>query len=218
MNLNGFQLKLLAFDADLNNSLAFSFPTPEKWRACTGNSTTSHSGKISILLGSDNPPAFPKEEEHDNWGAVLWRIILTHQPIIYRAIDPELITWTDPEHKFSVNTVCVLSVSMQSIQEQLLLTVSAENFSDPTKLSFLSKERGIKEIMENTVVEKDNNKVLVNYLYTEKLVNLGENFFGTTRIIQTLHNKIYPKPEVANEMDKYIQEQVYNGNYIEITP
>ena len=32
--------------------------------------------------------------------------------------------------------------------------------------------------MENTVVDKDNNKVLVNYLYIEKLVNLGENFFG----------------------------------------
>ena len=66
---------------------------------------------------------------------------------------------------------------MQSIQEQLLLTVSAENFSDPTsheKLSFLSKEEGIQEIMENIVVEKDNNKVLVNYLYTEKLDNLGE--------------------------------------------
>ena len=44
----------------------------------------------------------------------------------------------------------------------------------------------------------------------EKLVNLGENFFDTTRRIQTLQNKIYPKPEVATEMDKYIQKQVYN--------
>ena len=72
--------------------------------------------------------------------------------------------------------------------------------------------------MENIVVDKDNNKVLVNYLYTEKLANLGENFFGATRRIQTLHNKIYPKPEVATEMDKYIQEQVYNKNYIEVDP
>ena len=152
---------------------------------------------------------------------MLWRSILTHQPIIYGAIDPELITWTDPEHKYSINTVCVQSVSMQSIQEQLLQTVSADNFSNPAnrdKLNLLSKEKGIKEIMENTVVDKDNNKVLVSYLYTEKLANLGENFFGTTQRIQTLHNKIYPKPEVATEMDKYIQEQVYNGNYIEVNP
>ena len=79
---------------------------------------------------------------------------------------------------------------MQSIQEQLLLTVSAESFSDPTnrdKLNLLSKEKGIEEIMENTVVDKDKNKVLVNYLYTEKLVDLGENFFGATQRIQTLH-------------------------------
>ena len=101
-------------------------------------------------------------------------------------MDPEIITWTDPEHKFSVNTVCIQSISMQSIQEQLLLTVSAENFSDPTnheRLNLLSKERDIQEIMKNTMVDKDNNKVLVNYLYTEKLINLCKNFFGTTRRI-----------------------------------
>ena len=107
---------------------------------------------------------------------------------------------------------------MQNIQEQLLPTVSTEDFSNPTnrqKLSSLSKESDVQEIMENTVVDKDLNKVLVNYLYTEKLNNLGEHFFGTTQRIQTLH-KIYPKPEVATKMDKYIQEQVNNGNYIEI--
>ena len=100
LTLNGFQLKLLAIDADLNNGSGFSFPTPEKWIACTGSSTTSHSGRISILLGSDNPLAFPKEEERDEGGAVLCRSILTHQPIIYGAINPELITWTDSQHKF----------------------------------------------------------------------------------------------------------------------
>ena len=62
----------------------------------------------------------------------------------------------------------------------MLLSVSADNFSDPTnrdKLNLLSKEKGIKEIMENTMVDKDNNMVLANYLYMEKLANLGKNFF-----------------------------------------
>ena len=65
---------------------------------------------------------------------------------------------------------------MQNIQEQLLLTVSAETFSDPSnceKLNLLSKEKGIQEIMKNTVVDKDNNKVLFKYLYTEKLIKLS---------------------------------------------
>ena len=75
LNLNGFQLKLLSINADLNNRLAFSFPTPGKWRACTENSTTSHSGRVSILLGNDNPLAFPKKEERDDGGAVLWKAI-----------------------------------------------------------------------------------------------------------------------------------------------
>ena len=71
LKLNGFWLKLLAIEADLNNGSAYSFPTPEKWRTCTGNSISSHSGQVSILLGSDNPLAFPKEEECDEGGAVL---------------------------------------------------------------------------------------------------------------------------------------------------
>ena len=69
---------------------------------------------------------------------------------------------------------------MQNIQEQLLLTISAENFSDPTtrdKLNLLTKERGIQDIMKNTQVDKENNKVQVNYLYKETLENLGENYF-----------------------------------------
>ena len=69
--------------------------------------------------------------------------------------------------------------------------------------------------MKNTVVDKDNNKVLVNYLYTEKLINLGENFFSTTQRIQTLPNKIYPKPEVAAEMDLCFNLFIYQFfNYL----
>ena len=108
---------------------------------------------------------------------------------------------------------------MQNIQEQLLLTISAENFSDPTtrdKLNLLTKERGIQDIMKNTQVDKENNKVQVNYLYKETLENLGENYFGATRRTQTLHSKVYTQPMVAAEMDNYIREQVNNNNYIEV--
>ena len=145
LRFNGFWLKLLAIDAKLNNGSAYSFPIPEKWRACTGSSISSHSGRIFILLGSDNPLAFPKEEEFDDGGAVLWRSVLTNQALIHGAIDPEIITWTDPDPNLNINTVCVQSVSMQKIQEQLLLKISAENFSDPTtcdKLNLLTKETG----------------------------------------------------------------------------
>ena len=40
------------------------------------------------------------------------------------------------------------------------------------------------------------------------------NYFGAKKRAATLHNKIYPKPEVAGEMDLYIKEQVDNKNYI----
>ena len=32
-----------------------------------------------------------------------------------------------------------------------------------------------------------------------------------------MHNEIADKPEIASEIDKYIQEQVDNGNYVKIT-
>ena len=105
------------------------------------------------------------------------------------------------------------------IQEQLLLTVSAEDFTNPTtlsKLTQLTKEKGIQAIMENTSVDTLNHQVSVKYLYKENLVNLGENYYGATRRIETLHSKISDKPEIATEIDKYIQEQIDNGNYVKI--
>ena len=73
LNLNGILLKLLAIDADLNDGSGneYSFPTPSKWRVCTGNSVTSHSGKVSILLESDNHLVFPKEDKRDDDSAAL---------------------------------------------------------------------------------------------------------------------------------------------------
>ena len=50
----------------------------------------------------------------------------------------------------------------------------------------------------------------------DKLANLGENLFGVTKRVTTLHNKIYLKQEIAEEMDLYIKEQVDNENYISI--
>ena len=158
-------------------------------------------------VGQRQPPSLPKEEERN-------------QALIHGAIDPEIITWIDPEPRLKIKTVCIQSVSMQNIQEQLLLTISAENFSDSTnldKLNLLAKEREIQEIMKNTQVDKDNNKVQVNYLYKETLENLGENYFGATQRTQMLHSKVYTQPKVPLEMDKYIhrgtdeQQQLHTG-------
>ena len=70
--------------------------------------------------------------------------------------------------------------------------------------------------MENTFVDTFNHQVSIKYLYKENLVELGENYYGATRRIKALHNKISDKPEILSEIDKYIQEQIDNGNYIKI--
>ena len=61
-----------------------------------------------------------------------------------------------------------------------------------------------------------NQQVSVKYPYKENLVNLGENYYGATKKIMTLQNKIYDKPEISGEIDKYMLEQIDNGNYVKI--
>ena len=143
---------------------------------------------------------------------------LTQNYLVYGSVPPNIITWTEPLISTLADTVFIKALTIQDIQEQLLLTVSAEDFTDPTtrsKLTQLTKEKGIQAIqaiLENTSVDALNPQVSVKYLYKENLVNLGENFYGATRRINTLHNKISDKPEIAAEIDKYIQEQIDNGN------
>ena len=83
----------------------------------------------------------------------------------------------------------------------------------------ITKEKGIKDFLANTTVDTINNKVVIKYLYEEeKLLKLDENFYGATRRVTVLHNKIFVKSDVATGMDQYIHEQVENGNYVEIDP
>ena len=65
-------------------------------------------------------------------------------------------------------------------------------------MSQINKEKEIKEILSNTTLDKDNNKVSVKYLYSkEKLAKLYENFYGATKRIGLLHSKIATNLEVG---------------------
>ena len=135
---------------------------------------------------------------------------------------PPPLTWrTCSNSTVNFNTVCITSLYIHDLQEHLLLTVSAEQYSDPStceKLAQINKENEILDIMNSTFVDKDNHKVSVQCLYTENLNKLGENHYGATKRIHTLHVKISDKPQIATEMDSYIQGEVDNGNYIPIKP
>ena len=149
-------LKLQAIEDDSNSGSAYSFPTPNKWRACIGDRITFHSGKISILLGWDNHRGFLVILESDLWGVALYKSKLSQRHIICGSVDLETINWSDPEHSANINSVCIK------------LTVYLEMFSDFTtraKLSQITKEKGSKKILANTPVDKSSNKVSVKYLY-----------------------------------------------------
>ena len=47
----------------------------------------------------------------------------------------------------------------------------------------------------------------------EILKELGENYYGAIKRTKALYAKMSDKPEIATEIDKYIQEQIENGNY-----
>ena len=121
-------------------------------------------------------------------GSWLFKSKLFGKFIIYSSVNPSTITWFKITNY--VNTVCVKSLSILDLQEQILLSMSAEKYSDPTnreKLSKMNKKKGIKEILVNTDVDKINKKVSVKCLYEEdKLPNHGENYFGLQK--EPLHS------------------------------
>ena len=99
---------------------------------------------------------------------------------------------------------------------KILQLTSAEDFTTPSnreQLLKITKEKNIQAIMDPV-----KGKVQLNCLYKPNLPNLGENYFGATKRIHALHVRIADKPEIAAEMDKYINQQINKGNYIEIKP
>ena len=185
--------------SNLNSGSGYSFPTPYKWRVCTGLDVTSHTGKISFLLGGDSFINFPQEVERDQWGVELYRSLISGRFIIYGSVNPSTIMWFKTES--NVNMVCVKSLSVLDWQEQLLLTISAEKYSDASnreKLSLMNKKKTTKEILDNTTVDLLHNKVSVKCLFEEdKLANLGENLFGVTKRVTTLQNKVYSRADTG---------------------
>ena len=96
LNIYNLVLKLVVIDTNLDSGSTYSFPTPPKWGACTGQNVTSHSGRVSILLGGDNFINFPTEVERDNRGATLFKSKFSDKFIIFGAINPNTITWFKP--------------------------------------------------------------------------------------------------------------------------
>ena len=187
-------LKLTAIDSNLDSGSSYSFPTPHRWRKYTRCSTTSHSGKISILLGGDNYDCHPFNVEKDKRGVYLLKSRLSNRHIIYGPVDPSSIIWSISKN--NINTVNVMSVSVMELQEHLLQTISAEKYLDSSnrdKLIQINKDNRIKEILANTRVDTINNKVSVKYLYDKKkLEKLGENFYGATKRVSALTPRSSP--------------------------
>jgi len=219
LRLHGKILRLSVIEENLNNGAGFTLSVPFKWRSIAGVSTSHHDGQISILLGGDNHLAFPTEVERDAKGMALYLSNLTGNYILYGSAPANTITWEEPTISPSPNTMFVKLLSVQDLQDHLLFTTSAEDFTCPSnreKLLKITKEKRIKDIMANTTVNTSTNKTSVVCLYKENLPELGENYYGAIKRTTALHNKIYKQPDIAAEMDKYIQGQIDVGNYIEL--
>ena len=113
--------------------------------------------------------------------------------------------------KSSINTIFIKSLAILNIQEQILLTSFAEDFTNPTTRNQpqkLTKEKGIQDIMNNTTMDTFNNWVYVKYLYKPNLPDLGENYYSTTKRTHTLNVMISSQPAIATKINKYIQQQI----------
>ena len=109
----------------------------------------------------------------------------------------------------------IISSSVKTSSRQC--PFSAEEFTIPfnrTQLLQMIKEKGVQDIMNNTTVDPIKNQSCIEYLYKPNLPNLGENYYSTTKRIHALHIRISNKPKITAEMNKYIQQQTDNRNYM----
>ena len=131
---------------------------------------------------------------------------------MYGSLPTSTITWEEPIFSSATNTMFVKFLVVQDLQEHFLFTTSAEDFTNPSnrdKLLKITKEKGVQDIMANTTT----NKTSVVCLYKENLSEPRENYYEAFKRTTALHNRIFKQPEIAAEMDKYIQGQIDNGNY-----
>ena len=122
------------------------------------------------------------------------------------------ITWTEHLISNSINTILIKAMTIQDVQDQLLLFASAEKFTTPTSRNQLFKittEKGIQAIMDNNIVDLIKNKVQVKYLYKPNLTILRENYFGATKRTHALHVPINLK---SQQRWTSIKQQIDNGN------
>ena len=99
-------------------------------------------GTLSILSGGYNFISFRVEVERDQWGVGLYKSKLSGKFIIYGSVNPRAIPWFESANY--INALCVKSLSILDLQEQILLSMSAEKYFDLTnreKLSQLNKEK-----------------------------------------------------------------------------
>ena len=207
LKLPGRTLKLSTIEEDLNNGSGFSFPVPGKWRSIMGSSTSNTLGRSpSYWVVTTTSPS--PEIEWDYQGLALYQSNLTQNNMIYGPIPSNTITWSEPIISPSIKTVFIQAVFVQALQDQIVFLYFAEEFTTPsnrTQLSQKIKEKGVKDIMDNTIVDPIKNKTCVKYLYKPNLPNLGENYYSATKRIHALHIRISSKPDITAEMDKYIQ-------------
>jgi len=208
-------VKLNAIDQELSKTEPFTATIPKKWVSRFNKLQVFHEGSIDILLGHDNLCCFPTELERNHAGLSLFKSVITNQLGIFGPLDPHL----DPTMPSS--QACIKRVTTSyDLSEQFLHLVSAENYIDPLlkqKLIIQKKENSIAEILRNTKVIEEKNKVQVTYQYKEDRLNsLGNNIHGAQRRISALHKRVFSKPHISTELDKYIFDQVQCGNYVEV--
>ena len=65
--------------------------------------------------------------------------------LIYGSVNSSTIAWSDPFNTNTFNNISINTLSIHDVQEQFLLTVSTEKYSDPSsrdKLAQITKEQG----------------------------------------------------------------------------
>ena len=109
----------------------------------------------------------------------MYQSSLTQNYMIYGSVPSNTITWVEPLISSSINSIFIKAMTIQDVQDQLILITSTKEFTTPnngSQLLKITKEKGIQNIMDNTTMDPIKYQVCVVYLHKPNLLNLRENY------------------------------------------
>ena len=192
---------------------------PTIWKDRFNKDVLFRSGELHVLVGGDNAHLFPAELERRTVGKetmILYKSKLSNNHMIYgrSTINMEFKSDNPSLNKVNINTQ-MRKTKLNKLEEQYLQLYSLENFDleDNKKEAFEIKKKGEEaEMLRNMKYSEKDQIWQTEFIYSEKLKSLENNYKKTKARMCNLNKKLYKLPnDIKNAVNLEIKKNVDSG-------